>query len=231
MFAVWTSSTAIADEIEGKTAMTLLSKPITRQQFILGKYVGILQTVFWMILILTVTFCGLTFYKISYDDYEAGKQDQARAMFQEKAFKIGSTKVTVYVPSEQHSWVILRTIPSVFLTFMEVAIMAGIGVVISTRLPMVVNMVSCLTIFVVSHLLPIVVQSTESVKELEFVAFIAKLFAVIFPMLDVFNSAPAVATGKIVPPDYLGYAALYCFCFCTMLLMLSYLMFEDRDLA
>ena len=43
LIAIWTASTSIASEIEGKTAMTLLSKPITRRQFVLGKYVGILQ--------------------------------------------------------------------------------------------------------------------------------------------------------------------------------------------
>jgi hypothetical protein len=47
ILAVWTASTSIAEEIEGKTAMTLLSKPINRRQFILGKYIGILQAVLW----------------------------------------------------------------------------------------------------------------------------------------------------------------------------------------
>ena len=50
LLAVWTSSTSIADEIEGKTAMTLLSKPINRRQFVLGKFVGIMVAVFWLIL-------------------------------------------------------------------------------------------------------------------------------------------------------------------------------------
>ena len=45
MLAVWTASTSIAAEIEGKTAMTLLSKPINRRQFIVGKYVGIVHCV------------------------------------------------------------------------------------------------------------------------------------------------------------------------------------------
>ena len=40
LLAVWTASTSIANEIEGKTAMTLLSKPINRRQFIVGKYIG-----------------------------------------------------------------------------------------------------------------------------------------------------------------------------------------------
>src|SRR3712207_9254880 len=37
ILAIYSSSTSVADEIEGKTAMTLLSKPINRRQFILGK--------------------------------------------------------------------------------------------------------------------------------------------------------------------------------------------------
>ena len=45
LVAVWTAGTTIHDEIEGRTAMTLLSKPINRRQFVLGKYLGILQAV------------------------------------------------------------------------------------------------------------------------------------------------------------------------------------------
>ncbi|HSG73476.1 MAG TPA: ABC transporter permease subunit, partial [Planctomycetaceae bacterium] len=43
LMGVWTSSTSVSAEIEGKTAMTLLSKPINRRQFIVGKYMGILN--------------------------------------------------------------------------------------------------------------------------------------------------------------------------------------------
>src|ERR1700721_147648 len=41
LLALLTSSSTVAEEIEGKTAITLLSKPINRRQFIFGKFVGI----------------------------------------------------------------------------------------------------------------------------------------------------------------------------------------------
>src|SRR5689334_24418793 len=41
LLALLTASSSVAEEIEGKTAITLLSKPINRRQFILGKFVGI----------------------------------------------------------------------------------------------------------------------------------------------------------------------------------------------
>jgi ABC-type transport system involved in multi-copper enzyme maturation permease subunit len=232
LFAVWTASMSVADEIEGKTAMTLLSKPITRQQFVLGKYVGILQAIFWMITILTVTFSVLTFYKIGYDAWESGQQDFANEAFETTKIKLfGNYSVALDLPATDHAWVVQRTLPSILLTFMEVAIMAGISVAISTRLPMVVNLVGCLSIFVIGHLLPIIVDSTQGVKELEFVPFLAKLFAVIFPVLEVFNTSAPVATGMIVPPVYIGGAAIYCICYCIVLMLVSFLLFEDRDLA
>ena len=67
LMAVWTASTSISSEIEGKTAMTLLSKPINRRQFILGKYIGILQAVFWMLLIPVACLLLLILYKVGYD--------------------------------------------------------------------------------------------------------------------------------------------------------------------
>src|ERR1700735_2183477 len=41
LLALLTASSTVAEEIEGKTAITLLSKPINRRQFIIGKYLGI----------------------------------------------------------------------------------------------------------------------------------------------------------------------------------------------
>src|SRR3979411_1828516 len=41
LLALLTASSTVADEIEGKTAIPLLSKPINRRQFIIGKFLGI----------------------------------------------------------------------------------------------------------------------------------------------------------------------------------------------
>src|SRR5262249_57474821 len=41
LLALLTASSSVAEEIEGKTAITLLSKPINRRQFILAKFLRI----------------------------------------------------------------------------------------------------------------------------------------------------------------------------------------------
>src|SRR5262249_62091877 len=38
--SVWAASTSVSEEVEGKTALTVLSKPVSRRDFILGKFVA-----------------------------------------------------------------------------------------------------------------------------------------------------------------------------------------------
>lgn len=208
LIAVWTASTSVADEIEGKTAMTLLSKPINRRQFVLGKYVGILQAVLWYMLPLVIVFLGCVYYKVAYDAKEGSKEIPAMA---ERLAEV------------------TQVLPGLVLLFMEIAVLAGISVAISTRLPMVVNLTTCFAIFVVGHLAGILVQ--VGFTKLEFVYFMAKVIATALPGLEVFNISAAVATGVVVPPIYIGYAALYCACYCTATILLAFILFEDRDLA
>jgi len=43
--AVWAASKSVAEEIEGRTALTVLSKPVGRRQFVFGKFTGISQAI------------------------------------------------------------------------------------------------------------------------------------------------------------------------------------------
>src|SRR5213079_1688732 len=40
-FGVIAAAVSISEEIEGRTAVTLMSKPVSRRQFLLGKFAGI----------------------------------------------------------------------------------------------------------------------------------------------------------------------------------------------
>jgi ABC-type transport system involved in multi-copper enzyme maturation permease subunit len=208
LLATWTASMSIAEEIEGKTAMTLLSKPVNRLQFILGKYLGILLAVVVAYLPMVLTLCACAYYKVFYDARESSEQNVNHA---------GALVI------------MLQVMPGVALSFLETAVMTAISVAISTRLPMVVNMVSCLTIFVIGHLTPSLVAA--GVFKLELVEFMANLLATILPALDIFNIQAAVATGKMVPPQYLGLSALYCVAYSAAGILAAFLLFEDRDLA
>ena len=208
ILAVWTASVSIAEEIEGRTALTVLSKPVGRRQLILGKFVGIIVPVALVFILLGAFFLATVSYKISYDARE-------------------SSKPTPTV--EECLNEVVQVTPGLALGFMEAVMLASVSVAISTRLPMMPNMIICFSIYVLGHLVPLLVNS--AVGNNDFVRFAGDFSAAILPVLDHFNMETAISTGQVIFAEYLGWAALYSLIYCVVALLLALLLFEDRDLA
>lgn len=208
ILALWTASVSVAEEIEGRTALTLLSKPIGRRTFILGKFFGILAPVAMLFIVLGTLFLATVSFKVVYDARETGNPEPT---------------------TEECRDEMLQIVPGLALAFMETCVLAAISVAISTRLPMLPNLVICATIYALGHLLPLIVSS--GAQRFVIVGFMGRLIATVLPVLDHFNIQAAVATGQTVPLAYLGTALLYCVLYCTAALLLALLLFEDRDLA
>ena len=206
--AIWAASTSVADEIEGRTALTVLSKPIGRRSFIIGKYLGILWTVAVLFIVLGAVFLICVAYKAIYDAREGAES--------EPTWQICHFQM-------------MGVVPGLLLAFMETAVLAAISVAISTRLPMLANFIICFSIYVLGHLTPLVVQSSAAMFDP--VHFVAELVATILPVLDHFNIQAAIAGGRGVPADYLGWSLVYCLLYGMISLSLALLLFEDRDLA
>ena len=107
--------------------------------------------------------------------------------------------------------------------------LTAISVAISTRLPMMANMVICAAIYVLGHLVPILANS--AVGKSEFVQFVADLQSAIFPVLDHFNISAGISAGVEVPWSYIAWDGAYCLLYSTVAMLVALLLFEDRDLA
>ncbi|MDG2380895.1 MAG: ABC transporter permease [Pirellulaceae bacterium] len=204
---VWAASNSVSEEIEGRTALTVLSKPIGRRQFIIGKVLGILWTVALLFIILGVLFLIVVAYKPVYDARELGSETPS--------WELVHTEV-------------VRTVPGLVLAFFETVVLVTLSVAISTRLPMLANFVICFSVYVLGHLTPLIVQAPIDFPP---VVFIGQLIATILPVLDHFNIQAAVAAGRPVPLEYLLMAFFYCVLYSLIALLLSLALFEDRDLA
>jgi ABC-type transport system involved in multi-copper enzyme maturation permease subunit len=206
--AIWTSSTSVADEIEGRTALTVLSKPIGRSQFILGKFTGVLSALALLFLLLGMFFVICISYKVPYDARESANY---------------------YVTWQDSCQEIALAVPGLILAFMEAAVLASISVAISTRLSILANLIICMGIYVVGHLLPLFVQS--SVGEFAIVQFMGQLFATVLPVLEHFNIYGAIVAGQQVPLSYIGWVGGYSLIYISIAMLLALALFDDRDLA
>jgi ABC-type transport system involved in multi-copper enzyme maturation permease subunit len=206
--AVWSAGTSVSDEIEGRTALTVLSKPISRRSFILGKYAGIMLAVLVLFVIIASVLLVVISYKPIYDARESTRA------------------VTTWQQGHEE---IMTTIPVLGLYFMETMVIGAIAVALATRLPLLANFITCFVIYIIGNLTSPLVASTEGNNEL--VGFIGKLIAVVVPNLNVFNVQSALDAGNPVPEIYVAGAFNYLVFFAIAIWMLAMLLFEDRDLA
>jgi ABC-type transport system involved in multi-copper enzyme maturation permease subunit len=208
ILALWSASTSVADEIEGRTALTVLSKPLTRRSFVIGKFVGIV----WMLALVYIIFGVVLIAAVSYKPiYDA-------------------TESSLGVPDWQLCFLeSIRIVPGLVLAFFEAIVIASLSIAISTRLPLMGNMTICLVVYALGHLTPLVVQS--SLSGFAIVEFFGKLIATVFPNLDHFNIQAAISARVDVPFEYLGWAFCYCAIYSLIAMLLALVMFEDRDLT
>lgn len=206
--AVWSASSTIADELEGKTALMALAKPLSRTKFIIGKYAGVMIAVTLLFLILGTFFLNTVSYKVVYDARESSKDVPTAIECFEAVYDI---------------------LPGLALAYLETAILAAIAITISTRLPLLPNLALTLLIYLLGNIVPVIVQS--SADQMPMVVFAAYIVSMVLPCLDHFNMETAVAMETSVPWLYVVLAFVYAGLYSGAMLVISLLLFENRDLA
>jgi len=73
LIAIFTALAAVSGEIEKRTIYTLLSKPITRSNFIFGKLIGQSLIILLNVALMSIFFVGLLFFKKSPPDIQTFK--------------------------------------------------------------------------------------------------------------------------------------------------------------
>jgi ABC-type transport system involved in multi-copper enzyme maturation permease subunit len=211
--AVWTASASIAEEIEGRTAISVLSKPIGRREFILGKFLGVLGPVVLLSILLGAVFLGSVSLKVVYDARESSLPVPTSAECRAEMIQVA---------------------PGLALALFETVVFASISVAVATRLPMLGNLMICASIYVLGNLMPSLVDAALQ-RGYDIPVFVAQFVATVLPVLENFNIYTAISTDNRLDAwewlSYLGWAGIYCILCSTVALLVGLLLFEDRDLA
>lgn len=205
---VWAASGSVSDEIEGRTALTVLSKPIQRRSFVIGKFLGI----FWVLLLMFIVLGSVQLFAVSY----------------KPLFEARETSETV--PQWQGCFLeVSRTIPGLVMALMQATVLSAISVAVSTRMPQLANFAVCFGIYLVGNLTPTLVGSSE--QQFEIVRFVAQLIAVVVPMLDHYSMQAAIDANNAIPFSLLCGNLVYTGLYVALSMFIALLFFEDRDLA
>jgi ABC-type transport system involved in multi-copper enzyme maturation permease subunit len=240
IFGVAAACMSVSEEIEGRTAVTLMSKPISRRQFLLGKYGGITLAALFMTALMGWVLVWVILYKNWYDSFSPINQVDTA----EPAWVVAlAAQLQSMMPEATANdllrgaalWLAdaLTALPGLTIGFCQVAVLTAVAVALATRIPMVVNLTMCLLVYLLGHLTPIMTEVTRNQYVL--VSFVAQLFEHLLPGLDLFDIGSSII--RDLPLDPVSYGvytfnvALYALTYTAIALLVGLILFEDRDLA
>ena len=245
LFGVLAASMSISEEIEGRTAVTLMSKPVNRRQFLVGKFLGILMACLAMSLILGWNLDFTLRVMPEFDkinEVNDPMPEQAGQLFVGPFEKAVPTSAGHAIARGTGRWFADTFAHSlgIMLGFGQVMILVAVASALATRIPFVVNIVLCLVLYLLGNLAPVIVRVTEAAGResgagVGLIGFLGKLFDALLPALEFFNMGPAIIRespldlwqfGGFVVTVF-GYAIIYT----AIALLVGLLLFEDRDLA
>lgn len=258
MFGVLAAGMSISEEIEGRTAITLMSKPVSRRQFLLGKYVGILLAALALTTILAWCFQWTLFLKMDprsflYDWYDDMNDvlvlqlDPILTDFANRNAPEGESAAFARGIA-QHATGTCSVLPGLITSFGQVMVLLAIAAALATRFPLIVTVIACVLLYIMSHLAPILAQVALHLQDnyrqahggtasdtLELVRFVAGLLETLLPGLEYFNLGPAVIRDKPLPLGpyalYVSSVFAYGLVYTAIALLFGLILFEDRDLA
>jgi ABC-type transport system involved in multi-copper enzyme maturation permease subunit len=137
LMVLFTASKAIHEEIEDRTMLTLMSKPLRRWEVLVGKYFGIILAALLSVAILGAVMILCVWIRIP-NDYML----RAGSISHEEATQIWDYR-------QMH---IAGLLPSLALTWLQVSVLAAVGLALSTRFSLVVSLPTVIMLYFAGNL-------------------------------------------------------------------------------
>lgn len=225
---LFATSRSIYDEIEDRTMLTLMSKPLRKWEVLVGKYLGIVLAALLAVAILGGVMCLCTWLRAPGD-----------AMLNADSLNDLERKEVLGL-REMH---VAGLLPSLVLVWLQISVLAAIGVALSTRVSLVVNLPVVILIYIAGNLTRFI--SFDDSQPL-WARVVGQVAASVLPFLQIFDlrHLAVLKTLKVaqyasdvtaVPVktlwEFVARAASYAIAYAALALAAGLWLFHGRELG
>jgi hypothetical protein len=250
LLALFASTTVVSDELENKTVLALLTKPVYRSEFILGKFLGIAYAVLLVVLFFSLLFTltlwmkeGLSSYSTP-RDYQKFVQKRQEMLLKDQHFpsitaqerflheqrglpeqlfaRYTQEYVQIFFYEE-----LLLVYQGIFLVFIQILLLSSFSLMVSCFFSPFVTVISCFSLFVLGHLWEYLETLLHQFSSLGIL--LASFLSCCIPNLEYFNLSWAISVQKTIPLSYLFYVTSYGFFYMSLSLILTMVLFQNRE--
>lgn len=226
---LFATSKSIHEEIEDRTMLTLMSKPVSRMEVLVGKYLGLILSAAMAIAILGFLLCLCTWWRVPSDYMMNSRSIDPR--------ELGRLK-------DLRNMHLNGLYPSLLLLWMQISVLAALSVAISTRFSLVVNLPTVILLYIAGNLTRFIGPAVAD--EASVTRAMGTLLASLLPFLEVFDLRTYAVYGQLGASESggasgafslrfiwqnTGLAALYALCYAIFALSVGLLILRNRELG
>ena len=240
VFTALLASISVNEDIEGRTALTIISKPLSRRDFLLGKFLGIELSGFLLLFVLGTVFQLFLLFRQGIERMDP-VPDPVWVLDTIDRFNLGGSAESMI--KGLTGWFSLtgEILPSLVLCLCQVSIITAISVALATRFPMMVTLPVIATIFFLAHLAPVLVSTTSGTGDAagagvaQMLRFTVGAFHAVLPDLELFRVNIAIlGDSQLTVGGYwlhVAWSVIYAAIYASVPLLLGLVLFEGRDLG
>jgi len=218
-----------------------MSKPVSRRQFLVGKFLGILLATLVLTVSLGWYLNWVLLLKRTYEDVPPVARPGLVEALQRG---VPALEASAFLRGAGFwfldAW---EASPGLVLGFCKMMILLSVAVALATRLPLIVNLVTCLLVYLLGNLTWVLVLTANNRMQGDsqgsavgqMLLFMTRLFYTLLPDLHLLTIDQALISDTPPPPLefnlYIGSVFLYAVLYTTIVLLFGLILFEDRDLA
>ena len=220
LIAILTASLVITNEIENLTAIMLLSKPVRRGEFILGKFAGILFTILIAFLFLSMVFILTYWWKEGLPKIEAN--------IKAGKYLAGSASVftDTYSFFRTEIWLLAK---GIYGCFLQVSILTSFAVILSTYFSLAISGIGCFAVLILGNISDYLYHSFSQGSSV-IVAGLARIISSLLPHFSLLNTSSLVTTQSPVSIHYLLVTSFYTLIYVAFVLYITILLFSKREI-
>ncbi len=223
IIAIAATALLLPRDVEDRTLYTILSKPVPRHEYLIGKLLGVILLLGAGLLIMDVIFSGAVWLKQSMIT-----ADQVEAMQAQGATPEQVAQAKAYIAHYGLTWSLHAGVWFVFLKASVVASVALLLSCIATSTLFTIIVSFCFTIAGQGEgLLRSYVLKSLTVTLKKICAFV---IAILCPDLTLFDLVEPAARGEVIPLGVLAEVSGFALLYIVLYTAVAYLIFVEKEL-
>lgn len=224
LFAISATAILIPRDIEDRTLYTILSKPVPRLEYLIGKLMGVLM----VIGVALAVMCALFSLILYFQEYNIIASEMAhmatnpRFTAEDRATE--AAMISSYGPD-------LNLLYGVLAVFLKSAVLASVAMVVSTfASSSLFTIIISFVIFLIGHFHKMITDFWVVEQQGGLITkFFSKILVLVVPDFQIFNITDSVSAGQTVPLHLITQMSALALMYIVVFTIASWFLFSDKE--